>query len=131
MQPPDPLELWESPPFELTERDGWLYARGVADDKAQLFMLVEAARAARGGGRASGQRPLRARLARRRSAAQSIIEWVAADERGADAAIVFDGGMEEPGVPTFNTALRGLCYFHVTVRTGERDLHSGSSAASR
>ncbi len=56
---------------------------------------------------------------------QSIVEWVAADERGADAAIVFDGGLEKLGVPTFNTALRGLCYFHVTVRTGERDLHSG------
>jgi acetylornithine deacetylase/succinyl-diaminopimelate desuccinylase-like protein len=56
---------------------------------------------------------------------QAIVQWLAADERGADAAIVFDGDMVERGVPTFNTALRGLCYFHVTVRTGERDLHSG------
>ena len=124
VQPPDPLDLWESPPFELVERDGWLFARGVADDKAQLLMLVEAAR----GLAAAGELPVNVRFAldsEEEVGGQSIVEWVAADERGADAAIVFDGGMEEPGVPTFNTALRGLCYFHVTVRTGERDLHSG------
>ncbi len=124
VQPPDPLELWESPPFELTERDGWLYARGVADDKAQLLMLVEAARELV----AVGELPVNVRFAldsEEEVGGQSIVEWVAADEGRADAAIVFDGSTEEPGVPTFNTALRGLCYFHLTVRTGDRDLHSG------
>ena len=87
-------------------------------------MLVEAARSLA----AVGELPVNVRFAldsEEEVGGQSIVEWVAADERGADAAIVFDGSMEERGVPTFNTALRGLCYFHVTVRTGERDLHSG------
>jgi acetylornithine deacetylase/succinyl-diaminopimelate desuccinylase-like protein len=124
VQPPDPLELWETPPFELAERDGWLYARGVADDKAHLFMLVEAARQLA----SSGDLPVNIRFAldsEEEVGGQSIVEWVAADERGADAALVFDGDMVRNGFPTFYTAVRGLCYFHVTVRTGERDLHSG------
>jgi acetylornithine deacetylase/succinyl-diaminopimelate desuccinylase-like protein len=56
---------------------------------------------------------------------QSVVEWVTADERGANAAIVLDGDMYERDVPTFYTALRGMAYFHVNIRTGERDLHSG------
>ena len=87
-------------------------------------MLVSAAHQLASG----GELPVNVRFAldsEEEVGGQSIIDWVAADERGADAAIVFDGSMEEPGIPTFNTALRGLCYFHVTVRTGERDLHSG------
>jgi len=124
VQPPDPLDLWETPPFELAERDGWLYARGVADDKAHLFMLVEAARQLA----AAGELPVNVRFAldsEEEVGGQSVVEWVAGDERGADAAIVLDGDMVRRDVPTFYTALRGLCYFHVRVRTGERDLHSG------
>jgi acetylornithine deacetylase/succinyl-diaminopimelate desuccinylase-like protein len=55
----------------------------------------------------------------------SIVEYLEADERGADAAIIFDSGMIARDLPAFNIATRGLVYFHVTVRTGERDLHSG------
>ncbi|MGH3132153.1 MAG: M20/M25/M40 family metallo-hydrolase [Gaiellaceae bacterium] len=124
VQPPDPLDLWESPPFELAERDGWLYARGIADDKAHLFMLVEAARQLA----ADGELLVNLRFAfdsEEEVGGQSVVEWVAADERGADAAILLDGDTVRKGIPTFYTALRGLCYFHVRVRTGVRDLHSG------
>ena len=124
MQPPDPLELWESDPFELVERDGWLYARGIADDKGQLYMLLKAAELLA----AAGELPVNLRIAcdgEEEIGGHSIVDWIAADERGADAAIVFDSGMVERDVPGFNIAVRGVCYFHVKVRTGSRDLHSG------
>ena len=124
VQPPDPLDLWETPPFELTERDGWLYARGIADDKAHLFMLLDAATSLA----AAGELPINVRFAcdgEEETGGDSIVEWLEQDERGADAAIVLDGGMLRRDVPAVEIGLRGVCYFHVTVRTGERDLHSG------
>jgi acetylornithine deacetylase/succinyl-diaminopimelate desuccinylase-like protein len=124
VQPPDPIELWESPPFDLVERDGWLYARGIADDKGQLFMLLEAARVLAG----ADDLPVNLRFAcdgEEEIGGHSIVDWIAQDDRGADCAVVFDGGMAERDVPAFNIAVRGLCYFHVKVRTGGRDLHSG------
>lgn len=124
VQPPDPLELWESPPFELTERDGWLYARGVADDKAHLFMLLEACESLA----TAGELPVNVRFAcdgEEETGGNSIVQWLEEDERGADAAIVLDGMMLRRDVPAVEIGLRGVCYFHVTVRTGDRDLHSG------
>ena len=124
VQPPDPLELWSSPPFELTETDGWLVARGVVDDKGQLFMLLKATELLA----AAGELPVNVRFAcdgEEEIGGHSIVDWLAADERGADVAVVFDSGMQRPGVPELNVAMRGLCYLHVEVRTGARDLHSG------
>jgi len=124
VQPPDPLELWESAPFDLVERDGWLVARGIADDKGQLYMLLKAAELLA----AAGELPVNLRFAcdgEEEIGGHSIVDWIAADDRGADAAIVFDSGMVERDVPGFNIAVRGLCYFHVKMRTGNRDLHSG------
>ena len=116
VQPSDPLELWESAPFELTERDGWLYARGVADDKAHLFMLLEAA----GSLALAGELPVNVRFAcdgEEETGGHSVVAWLERDTRGADAAIVLDGSMFRRGVPALTTGLRGLRYFHVTVRT--------------
>ncbi len=124
VQPPDPLEGWDSPPFELHERDGWLYARGIADDKGQLFMLLKGVERLA----ASGTLPVNVRFAcdgEEEVGGHSIVDWLAGQDGAIDAALVFDGGMVERDVPAFNVAVRGLVYFHVTVRTGERDLHSG------
>ena len=124
VQPPDPLDLWESEPFSLTERDGWLYGRGIADDKGQLFMLLEAAARLA----AAGELPINVRFTcdgEEETGGHSIVDYLEADERGADAAIVFDSGMVKQGLPAINIAVRGMAYFHVEVRTGRRDLHSG------
>ena len=124
VQPPDPLELWDSPPFEPELRDGYLYGRGSVDDKGQLYMLLSAARQlAR-----AGELPVNVRFCcdgEEETGGHSIVEFLEADERGADAAIIFDSGMIRRDVPAFNLATRGMAYFHVTLRTGDKDLHSG------
>jgi acetylornithine deacetylase/succinyl-diaminopimelate desuccinylase-like protein len=124
VQPEAPLDLWESPPFEPTVRDGWLYARGVADDKGQLYILLKAAALLA----AEGDLPVNVRFTcdgEEESGGHSIIDFLEADERGGDVCVIFDGNMLAPGKPAFFVATRGIAYFHVRVRTGERDLHSG------
>jgi acetylornithine deacetylase/succinyl-diaminopimelate desuccinylase-like protein len=124
VQPPAPLDLWESPPFELAERDGWLYARGIADDKGQLYTLLKAAELLR----RDGGLPVNLRIVcdgEEEIGGHSIVDFLREDERGADACIIFDGGMTRPEQPEFALATRGLIGFHLTVRTGARDMHSG------
>src|SRR4029079_10352351 len=55
----------------------------------------------------------------------AVVDWAEAGTGPADAAVILDGGYATATLPAFCTALRGICYFHVTARTGERDLHSG------
>jgi acetylornithine deacetylase/succinyl-diaminopimelate desuccinylase-like protein len=125
VQPAAPLEEWESPPFEPTIRDGWLYGRGTADDKGQLFTLLKAAAELA----KADQLPVNVRFicdGEEETGGHQIVDYIAADERGADAAIVFDSAMLRRGEPVFHTATRGLVYFHLSVRSGRRDLHSGT-----
>ena len=124
VQPPDPLELWDSPPFEPEVRDGYLYGRGTVDDKGQLYMLLAAARELG----SAGELPVNVRFCcdgEEETGGHSIVDFLVADERGGDAAVIFDSGMIRRDVPAFDVACRGLVYFHVTLRTGARDLHSG------
>jgi acetylornithine deacetylase/succinyl-diaminopimelate desuccinylase-like protein len=124
VQPPAPLELWESDPFEATIRDEWVYARGVADDKGQLWMLLHAA----GLLAAEGALPINIRLVsdgEEEVGGQSIVEFLQVDDRGADACVIFDGSMENRNLPAISIATRGLAAFNLRVKTGSRDLHSG------
>jgi acetylornithine deacetylase/succinyl-diaminopimelate desuccinylase-like protein len=124
VQPPAPLELWDSEPFEPTVRGEWLYARGVADDKGQLWTLLKGAQLLA----AEGALPVNVRVAcdgEEEIGGRSIVEFLERDERGADACIIFDSAMERRGVPALCTATRGVMQFSLEVRTGARDLHSG------
>jgi acetylornithine deacetylase/succinyl-diaminopimelate desuccinylase-like protein len=124
VQPPAPLELWESDPFELALRDGWAYGRGMADDKGQLYLLLKAAaELAR-----EGALPVNVRFAcdgEEEIGGHTIVDYLAADDGPADACVIFDAGFLRPGLPAFCLATRGLVTLEIAVRTGERDLHSG------
>ncbi len=124
VQPPAPLDLWETDPFELTFRDEWAYARGITDDKGQVFILLKAAQRLV----EANALPVNLRFAcdgEEEIGGHTIVDYLAVDDRGADAAIIFDGGMIAIDRPEFALATRGLIAFDVKVTTGERDLHSG------
>ncbi len=124
VQPPAPLELWESEPFEPAVRDGYLYARGAVDDKGNAYLLLKAARLLA----EEGALPVNVRVAfdgEEEIGGHSVVDFLAADERGADACLIFDSGMPREDTPAFDLGVRGLVYFHLRLRTGERDLHSG------
>jgi acetylornithine deacetylase/succinyl-diaminopimelate desuccinylase-like protein len=124
VQPPGTADEWETDPFEPEVRDGWLYARGVADDKGQLWALLKATEELA----AAGELLVNVRFVcdgEEETGGHQVVVFIEADERGADAAVIFDSAMLRPGAPVFHVATRGMIYFHVRVRTGERDLHSG------
>ena len=124
VQPPAPLDLWTSPPFEPEVRDGYLYGRGAVDDKGNAYLLLKAARLLA----EEGALPVNVRVAfdgEEEIGGHSIVDFLAADERGADACLIFDSGMPKEDLPTFDLGVRGLIYFHVRVGTGDHDLHSG------
>ncbi len=124
VQPPAPLDLWETSPFELSERDGWYYARGIADDKGQLFTLLKAAQLLR----EQNALPVNIRVVsdgEEEIGGHTVVDFLEADERGADACIIFDGGMTRAEQPEFGLTTRGVVAFQLKVRTGERDMHSG------
>jgi acetylornithine deacetylase/succinyl-diaminopimelate desuccinylase-like protein len=127
VQPPDPIEEWISPPFDPVIRDGNLYARGAADDKGQLFILMEAV--ARGL-RESGGLPVNVKFlieGEEESSGEHIEEYVPAHagELAADAAVICDTAMFAPDLPTLTTGLRGIVYGEIQVQGARNDLHSG------
>ncbi len=127
VQPADPLELWQTPPFEPTLRDGNLYARGAADDKGQMYMHIKAVEVLRA---VHGNLPLNVRFlieGEEEVGGESIARYVAEnpDKLRADVALVSDTEMFAPGLPTLCIGLRGLVYLEVEASGPARDLHSG------
>jgi acetylornithine deacetylase/succinyl-diaminopimelate desuccinylase-like protein len=128
VQPVDPVEEWVSPPFTPTVRDGRLYARGAADDKGQVFCLLRAYEAVRN---ARGAPPLNVHFifeGEEESGGHVIYDLLKREpERTrADAALVCDMSYYAAGIPAVFTALRGMCYAEINLRTLRRDLHSGT-----
>jgi acetylornithine deacetylase/succinyl-diaminopimelate desuccinylase-like protein len=124
VQSPGDLGAWESPPFEPQVRDGRLYARGACDDKGNFLPLLHVAcELAR-----RGELPVNVRVVvegEEEAGGEAVAEWIRADTRGADAALVFDSDMADEDTPAITVGLRGVIHKVVTVRTAERDLHSG------
>ena len=119
-----PADEWESDPFEPTARDGRLYARGASDDKGNFLPVLHAACELH----ARGELPVNVRVlieGEEETLSDHVIEWIAGDERGAAAAIVFDASMPTEDMPAITTACRGGVMLTVSVRVAERDVHSG------
>jgi acetylornithine deacetylase/succinyl-diaminopimelate desuccinylase-like protein len=127
VQPVEPLDLWESPPFQAVIRSGNLYGRGSADDKGQVYMHVVALRALL---QAEGRLPINVKLLIEGEEEVGSPNLEAAiethlDELKADLVVISDTSMYGPGQPALNYGLRGLAYFQVDVEGANTDLHSG------
>jgi acetylornithine deacetylase/succinyl-diaminopimelate desuccinylase-like protein len=128
VQPVDPLELWESPPFEATIRDGEIYARGSADDKGQVFMHFKAIEAHL---KQNSKLPVNMKIileGEEEVGSVNLDDFIRAhkDDLAADVVVISDSGMFGRGVPSICYGLRGLVYFQLDLRGSSTDLHSGS-----
>jgi acetylornithine deacetylase/succinyl-diaminopimelate desuccinylase-like protein len=128
VQPVDPLDLWETPPFEATVREGELYARGAVDDKGQIFMHFKAIEAHM---KQNGRLPVNIKviLEGEEEVGSANLDAFVRDNKdllSADVVVISDSPMFERGVPSICYGLRGLIYFQIDVRGTKSDLHSGS-----
>jgi acetylornithine deacetylase/succinyl-diaminopimelate desuccinylase-like protein len=128
VQPVDPLELWESPPFEATIRDGEIYARGSADDKGQVFMHLKAVEAHL---KQNGRLPVNMKFileGEEEVGSVNLDDFIRAhkSDLAADVVVISDSPMFARGIPSICYGLRGLVYFQIDLRGSSTDLHSGS-----
>src|SRR4030095_5504255 len=128
VQPVDPLELWESPPFEATIRDGEIYARGSADDKGQVFMHFKAVEEHL---QQQGRLPVNMKFileGEEEVGSAHLDDFIRShkEDLKADVVVISDSGMFARGVPSICYGLRGLVYFQLDLRGSSTDLHSGS-----
>lgn len=127
VQPPEPLELWTSPAFEPTVRDGNIYARGSVDDKGQVWAHVAALEAHLA---ARGTLPVNVILlveGEEEVGSEHLAQFIEANRArlACDAVVISDSAMFAPGIPSILSSLRGLAYFEINVTGPNSDLHSG------
>jgi acetylornithine deacetylase/succinyl-diaminopimelate desuccinylase-like protein len=128
VQPVDPIELWESPPFEPTIRGDNLYSRGACDDKGQTMLVFKALESLMA---VNGKLPVNVRVlieGEEEAGGASIEHYVKTypDRLACDTAFICDTHMPSKELPALITGLRGIVYTEVEVRGARRDLHSGS-----
>src|SRR5271165_289258 len=128
VQPPDPLDEWKTPPFEPTERNNNIYARGAVDDKGQLWMEVKALEALMQGH--GGKLPINVKVifeGEEEVGGEAIAEYVRKEKTKlkADFALVCDTELFAPDLPTLCVGLRGLVYTEIEAVGAKTDLHSG------
>ncbi len=128
VQPAEPLDLWTSPPFEPTVRDGRIYARGSVDDKGQLFLHIKALEAHL---KVRGTLPVNIILlaeGEEEVGSENLESFISvnASQLAADAVVISDSAMFAPGLPSILSSLRGMAYFQIDVQGPSGDLHSGS-----
>ena len=127
VQPVDPLDLWESPPFEAAVRDGEIYARGAADDKGQVFMHFKAVEAHL---KQNGRLPVNIKFmieGEEEVGSAHLDDFIRAhkSDLAGDVVVISDTAMFARGVPSICYSLRGLVYFQIDLRGSSTDLHSG------
>jgi len=125
VQPPEPLELWNTPPFEPTIRDGKIFARGASDDKGQVFAHVAAV------SQLADELPVNVKFViegEEEIGSPNLVPFVEENRErlSADAVLISDSPMFAPGLPTLTYGLRGLAYMEVRLRGLGRDVHSGA-----
>jgi len=128
VQPPEPLELWTTPAFEPTVRDGKLFARGSVDDKGQLFAHVAALETMMD---VRGTLPVNVIViaeGEEEVGSEHLAPFIEQHKArlACDGVVISDSSMFAPGIPSILSSLRGLAYFEITVRGPASDLHSGS-----
>ncbi len=127
VQPADPLDLWTTPPFEPTLRDGKLYARGSTDDKGQMFTHIKSAEAWL---RATGSLPVNLKYViegEEEVGSRNLDDFLAANKERlkSDVAVVSDTSQYGPGRPAITYGLRGILAVEITLTGPKKDLHSG------
>jgi acetylornithine deacetylase/succinyl-diaminopimelate desuccinylase-like protein len=132
VQPPDPLELWETPPFEPTERNGRLYARGASDDKGNSFATVKAMEALH---KTEGQPPINVKVffeGEEEIGSPSMAPVIREhkDKFACDFVISADGGMHSADQPSVTVSSKGIAACQVNLKTATTDLHSGVHGAN-